>query len=349
MSIKVSLHYWDQAAVPNHTEKLVLLALADWCNDEGWCFPSIPEVARRCSLTDRGVQKVMARLIETGHLRIEENAGRRTGRGSATHRYYLLSYQAANGIANGIDSSTEQTEKDEPRSSFKGERGAQRVNAVQQRVNAVPPKGEPMRSPDPSLDPSIDPISPPARAAAPAAPQISPAKPVTVRADSPHMPPGLRLPGGYVPAGTGVNPVQVYYERFHFSDPDAHLNRPQEDDLARLCPDLDRLREVITAYSRTNYRRGNVQLILDWYRNGAPQQGAAGSRQSNRPDQSNRKSAGYGYGSRNNGSNGSSRQECGGKAPQKGLTPDDYADDPEMFEFLSGFVDARDAARLGHD
>lgn len=117
----------------------------------------------------------------------------------------------------------------------------------------------------------------PAREAAPqtdsaaaAQPHATQAKTVTVPADSPHMPRGLRLPGGYIPSGEGRNAVQVYYERFHFAEPDAHLNRPQEDDLARLCPDLDRLREVVTAYSRTSYRRGNVQLIIDWYRDGVP-------------------------------------------------------------------------------
>lgn len=86
---------------------------------------------------------------------------------------------------------------------------------------------------------------------------------------SPYMT-GLLLPGGFVPAGTGANAVQVYYERFHYSDPDAHLTRPKEDDLIRLCPDLDRLREVVTEYSRTGYRAGNVKLILDWYRDGVP-------------------------------------------------------------------------------
>ena len=86
---------------------------------------------------------------------------------------------------------------------------------------------------------------------------------------SPYMT-GLLLPGGHVPDGEGANGVQVYYERFHYSDPDAHLTRPKEDDLIRLCPDLDRLREVVTEYSRTGYRAGNVKLILDWYRDGVP-------------------------------------------------------------------------------
>ena len=91
------------------------------------------------------------------------------------------------------------------------------------------------------------------------------------------MPRGLQLPKGYVPAGSAQNAVQCYYERFRYDDPAARLSAPQEDDLVRICTDLGRLREVITAYSRTNYRPGNVQLILDWYASGVParmQQGA---------------------------------------------------------------------------
>ncbi len=91
------------------------------------------------------------------------------------------------------------------------------------------------------------------------------------------MPKGLRLPGGYIPAGQGQNPVQVYYERFRFDNPEARLSAPQEDDLVRMCPDLSKLRQVVIAYSQAGHRPRNVKLILDWYTNGCPSApGAAG-------------------------------------------------------------------------
>lgn len=145
----------------------------------------------------------------------------------------------------------------------------------------------------------------------------TPKKAVTIKAQGPYMPPGMRLPGGYVAAGQGANPVQVYYERFNYGDPTARLNRPQEDDLARFCPNLDTLREVITAYSRTNYRPGNIQLILDWYRNGVP----------SNERRTSSKSVGYG------------RQDRGGTSPRKGTTD---AIDQDMLDFLRDFRDARD-------
>jgi len=84
---------------------------------------------------------------------------------------------------------------------------------------------------------------------------------------------GRKFQGGYIPAGTGTTPVEVYYESFSINE--AKLSAPNEDDLTSACPDLDRLRSVLTAYRRSNYRKGNVQLILDWYRDGVPAFGGA--------------------------------------------------------------------------
>lgn len=52
------------------SEKLVLLAMADHADDGGKnCFPSIPRIAWKSSLTRRGVQKVLRRLEEKGRIR----------------------------------------------------------------------------------------------------------------------------------------------------------------------------------------------------------------------------------------------------------------------------------------
>lgn len=94
-----------------------------------------------------------------------------------------------------------------------------------------------------------------------------------------YMPKGS-WKGKSVPAGTGQNAVQVYYERFPVA-PDTLLSEPQQDDLVRYCTDLDRLREVVIAFERHNYpNKRNVQLILDWYRDGIPQRRPADSRPS---------------------------------------------------------------------
>lgn len=70
MSVRVMTAVWD-IDLPD-SEKIVLLALADCANDEGWCWPSMATLARKCSKTDRTVQASIKRLVECGHLtRIE--------------------------------------------------------------------------------------------------------------------------------------------------------------------------------------------------------------------------------------------------------------------------------------
>jgi hypothetical protein len=50
------------------TDKLVLLALADNANDEGFCWPSIRTLESKTSLSNRTVRYSIKRLKENGHL-----------------------------------------------------------------------------------------------------------------------------------------------------------------------------------------------------------------------------------------------------------------------------------------
>lgn len=58
------------------SEKLALLALADSANDEGLCWPSMATLARKCSKSDRTLQKAIASLSEKGHLSRDERPGK---------------------------------------------------------------------------------------------------------------------------------------------------------------------------------------------------------------------------------------------------------------------------------
>lgn len=106
-------------------------------------------------------------------------------------------------------------------------------------------------------------------------PRVEVSRPVGRKRPTPPIPPSPRydprkFDRGLIAAGGGETPVEVYYESFSIRDDDARLDALAEDDLTKLCPDLDRLREVCTTYRRTSYRKGNLQLILDWYREGTP-------------------------------------------------------------------------------
>lgn len=60
------------------TEKFVLLALADWSNDNGLCWPSINTIAKKCSLTGRTVQNAINKLEEKNLLKREIIVGKGT-------------------------------------------------------------------------------------------------------------------------------------------------------------------------------------------------------------------------------------------------------------------------------
>ena len=101
MSLAVSTYYWDHCTAVKGSARLVILALADYCNDAGWCFPSVAELARRCQLSDRGIQKVLARLAAGGHIAVGADGSTRKTGGSPTHRYHLLAYQRSLAGAQG--------------------------------------------------------------------------------------------------------------------------------------------------------------------------------------------------------------------------------------------------------
>lgn len=58
------------------SEKLALLALADNANDQGVCWPSMATLSRKCSKSDRTVQRSIQSLEEKGHLTREERPGK---------------------------------------------------------------------------------------------------------------------------------------------------------------------------------------------------------------------------------------------------------------------------------
>ena len=82
MSIKLMTAVWAREDLTS-TQKLVLLALADWSNDEGLSWPSIDQLMKKSSLKKRAVQITIRSLEESGFVRREEV----TGKGN---RYWII-------------------------------------------------------------------------------------------------------------------------------------------------------------------------------------------------------------------------------------------------------------------
>lgn len=77
---------------------LLLLALADYANDEGaHCYPSIKTLARRCRRSDRRTQALLRELAASGEIDIELGRGAPSAHG-ATNRYVLRRYREAMGL-----------------------------------------------------------------------------------------------------------------------------------------------------------------------------------------------------------------------------------------------------------
>ncbi len=55
---------WALQLKPN--SKFVLMALADACDDDGYCWPSVPTLARKTGLEDRSVQRILNQLKADG-------------------------------------------------------------------------------------------------------------------------------------------------------------------------------------------------------------------------------------------------------------------------------------------
>lgn len=83
MSIRIMTAVWERTDLSS-TQKLVLLALADWANDEGLCWPSINRLAVKASMAGRSIQRIIRELEEAGFVCRDEV----TGKGN---KYWILS------------------------------------------------------------------------------------------------------------------------------------------------------------------------------------------------------------------------------------------------------------------
>lgn len=68
VSIKIMSRVWEQPAA-SHTEKLILLCLADCASDEGVCWPSYATIARKCQMERSRVIEAIARFEKRGLLK----------------------------------------------------------------------------------------------------------------------------------------------------------------------------------------------------------------------------------------------------------------------------------------
>ena len=75
MSVKVSKYVWEHSR-HRGTTKLLLLALADFANDSGICWPSASTLSEYIGETERHTRALLKKLVEDGDLIIAPGGGR---------------------------------------------------------------------------------------------------------------------------------------------------------------------------------------------------------------------------------------------------------------------------------
>lgn len=92
MSVKVTSLVWDRFPEGGHT-LLALLALADWANDGGVCYPSMRTIATRLRVSRPQAQRTIHTLIKTS---LVEVIGNHAGGAPGTSRRYRINLEALN-------------------------------------------------------------------------------------------------------------------------------------------------------------------------------------------------------------------------------------------------------------
>jgi Helix-turn-helix domain len=75
MSLKVMTEVWESSSTKGGA-RLVMLALADFANDQGYCYPSVCTLAVKSALSERNVQVILRDLERRGELITMRGAGR---------------------------------------------------------------------------------------------------------------------------------------------------------------------------------------------------------------------------------------------------------------------------------
>lgn len=90
MSIRVMSLVWDNFS-RGGSEKLAMLALADWCDDEGKSlYPSIAKVSAKINTSEVQARRIMHKFIDEGYLSVVGNSA---GGDPGKSRRYVLNVQ----------------------------------------------------------------------------------------------------------------------------------------------------------------------------------------------------------------------------------------------------------------
>lgn len=74
MSTEISSDVWKHSKQKG-SRLLLLAALADYANAEGWCWPGIKSLCQRTRMSERYVQQMISEIVASGELIVKERNG----------------------------------------------------------------------------------------------------------------------------------------------------------------------------------------------------------------------------------------------------------------------------------
>jgi hypothetical protein len=255
MSVKVMSLVWERGPFEGGS-LLVMLALADWANDEGECWPSVPTIAEKARMGERNARYVLKKLEGDGWL------GRAEGRGRRHSNTYFLNLQKLQALP--------QRKKGQ---KVRGSAASERVQSAPLKPATRDTKPATAFAPEPSVEPSTDPSN--LNYMAPAA---------SGACEKPKSSRRLADPRSHHPAIEAVRRLMSRYPDKLFWD--------EFIEMLGEGPDVERLAECRRAWRARGWNGNSIDWVY-WYRDGIPwrngngdqrSDGSPGSGRASRPD-----------------------------------------------------------------
>jgi hypothetical protein len=151
MSVKIMSMVWEHAPY-SENKLIVLLALADWANDEGVSWPSMERLAQKARVDRRSARRIVRTLESDEIIAIDEGGGR------AKQNKYTINLTKLCSQETGTQRPSLEKEditKEDTGGQERGTLGAQRRTLEVERGTLQPP--DPLEDPleDPPLEPSV--------------------------------------------------------------------------------------------------------------------------------------------------------------------------------------------------
>jgi hypothetical protein len=268
-------------------EYMVMTVIEMHADGGGRCFPSQKRMAELTGLSTATIKRSVAGLQDKGFIEIQRE---RSDEGKKTNNKYHAKIRFRQGMNNpqvNLSPGEETIAQIEPKPGLKISKTRAQIDPLTRPNEPYPinQKGEKDRkglnngsTPPPQLSDDYHSFDGPATPT-PTSVKVSRYGKVTR-----DWLDGRRLVNSRIPRGKGKTPVEVYLEVYAF-DP----KRLSEYNAERMTEvvgtdeeSLERWRETVRAWGDTPYKSDNYQGMFDWYRNGVPQRGNDGHKQSDK-------------------------------------------------------------------